>query len=309
MPEIESSFSPTENLNALTREAGERGAQSAREAPPREAVAQFEREMRRGTAPSAEDGAERPTAQRPADRPAPQRTDFSSLFRMAPPEDEAASKRSAGREARSEPSAKGSPAAAREPERHDIETGGVAFPRARGKAAPARYDDAKPLSSEELERLAAEALLGRGEPALEAKRAASATAAAPAPSAPSAALDGEALEALVSRILVSTPETGAPEVRLTLAGHALAGTEVSIARELDGRLAVKLSAGDPSAFQTLVAGRDDLARLLGAGERLPVNIQIEAREDGSEGSESSGQSDPQRQSSRSRREDGSEEQP
>lgn len=309
MPEIESSFPPAENLNALTREDGERAAQGARETPPREAVAQFEREMRRGTAPSAEDGAERPAAQRPADRPSPQRADFSSLFRLASPEDEAALKRSAGREARGEPSAKGSPAAAREPARHDIETGGVAVPRARGKAAPASSSEAKALSSEELERLAAEALLGRGESAREAARMAAAAAAAPAPSAPSAALDGEALEALVSRILVSTPETGAPEVRLTLAGHALAGTEVSIARELDGRLAVKLSAGDPSAFQTLVAGRDDLARLLGAGERLPVNIQIEAREGGSEGSESDGQSDPQRQSSRSRREDGSEEQP
>lgn len=148
-----------------------------------------------------------------------------------------------------------------------------------GQGAP-QQDDAglAPLSSEELARIAA---LARGEAA--PASVGGATGIFPSSSVQQAASGGvpsnEALQALVSKILVSSPEAGSATVRLTLAGHVLGGTEVTIARGADGALAVKLAAGDPAAFQTLVAGRDDLARLLSAGERMPVNIQIESERD------------------------------
>lgn len=149
-----------------------------------------------------------------------------------------------------------------------------------GQSAQHSADDARlaPLSSEELARIAA---LASGEAA--PARAGDAAGIFPSSSVPQAASGGaasnEALQALVSRILVSSPDAGPAAVRLTLAGQLLGGTEVTLMRGADGALAVKLAAGDPAAFQTLVAGRDDLARLLSAGERMPVSIQIESEQD------------------------------
>lgn len=87
--------------------------------------------------------------------------------------------------------------------------------------------------------------------------------------------DGEALEALVSRILVSTPEKGGSEVRLTLSDAAFKGTEVSILRDTTGALTVKIVSSDPSAFQTLVSSRHELLSALQAEEKAPVTVNME----------------------------------
>lgn len=87
--------------------------------------------------------------------------------------------------------------------------------------------------------------------------------------------DGETLEALVSRILVNTPEKGGSEVRLTLSEAAFRGTEVSILRDTTGALTVKIVSSDPSAFQTLVSSRNELLSALQAEEKAPVTVNME----------------------------------
>lgn len=87
--------------------------------------------------------------------------------------------------------------------------------------------------------------------------------------------DGEALEALVSRILVSTPDKGGSEVRLILSDTAFRGTEVSIMRDTTGALTVKIVSSDPSAFQTLVSSRNELLSALQAEEKAPVTVSME----------------------------------
>ncbi len=94
--------------------------------------------------------------------------------------------------------------------------------------------------------------------------------------------DGEALEALVSRILVNTPEKGGSEVRLTLSDAAFRGTEVSIMRDLSGALTVKIVSSDPSAFQTLVSSRNELLSSLQAQEKAPVSVEMEEDRGGSD---------------------------
>lgn len=95
-----------------------------------------------------------------------------------------------------------------------------------------------------------------------------------AQAAPSGFPDGD-LEALVSRILVSSPEKGSTEVRLTLSDAALRGTEVTLLRDAAGALSVKIVAADPRAFQTLVASRGDLVSALEAQEPEGVTVVME----------------------------------
>lgn len=83
------------------------------------------------------------------------------------------------------------------------------------------------------------------------------------------------LNALVSRILVSSPEKGSTEVRLTLSDAALRGTEVTLLRDAAGMLSVKIVAADPRAFQTLVASRGDLVSALEAQESEGVSVVME----------------------------------
>lgn len=83
------------------------------------------------------------------------------------------------------------------------------------------------------------------------------------------------LNAFVSRILVSSPEKGSTEVRLTLSDAALRGTEVTLLRDAAGMLSVKIVAADPRAFQTLVASRGDLVSALEAQESAGVSVVME----------------------------------
>ena len=88
------------------------------------------------------------------------------------------------------------------------------------------------------------------------------------------AIDPEALETLVSRILVGTPEKGGAEVRITLEDNVLRGAEISIIRDNAGMLRVSVTSDDAAAFQTLVSSRDDLVRALSASEDAPVEVTI-----------------------------------
>ena len=92
---------------------------------------------------------------------------------------------------------------------------------------------------------------------------------------PVAALDAIDLNELVSRILVNTPESGKAEVRLTLQDNVLRGTEISIARDNDGLLTVRIVTDNATSFQTLVASRNDLQAILQQQEgRIIVNVEM-----------------------------------
>ena len=92
--------------------------------------------------------------------------------------------------------------------------------------------------------------------------------------APAAIQDGAELEQLVERILVSTPEKGGHEVRLSLGSQSLPGTEIILQRDLDGRLAVTVSCRDASSFQTLVAAQDALQTRLSSLENSDVRVMV-----------------------------------
>ena len=90
-----------------------------------------------------------------------------------------------------------------------------------------------------------------------------------------AGLDAIDLNELVSRILVNTPESGKAEVRLTLQDNVLRGTEISIARDNDGLLTVRIVTDNAASFQTLVATRNDLQAILQQQEgRIIVNVEM-----------------------------------
>ena len=91
----------------------------------------------------------------------------------------------------------------------------------------------------------------------------------------SAALAEIDMEALVERILVSAPENGAQEVRITLADNVLHGTEVIIQRDALGQLVVSLRTDDASAFQALVAAQHELKARLDDLEPLEVRVNVD----------------------------------
>ncbi|WP_298067812.1 type III secretion system needle length determinant [uncultured Mailhella sp.] len=80
-------------------------------------------------------------------------------------------------------------------------------------------------------------------------------------------------ETLVDRILVSAPESGSREVRISLSEQTLGGTEIALQRGADGMLSIVLNTRDPAAFQTLVAAQNDLRQLLERHEPL-VRVQV-----------------------------------
>ena len=94
--------------------------------------------------------------------------------------------------------------------------------------------------------------------------------------APSAApsTDSAELEQLVERILVSTPEKGGHEVRLSLGSQTLPGTEIVLQRGVDGRLTVSVNCTDASSFQTLVAAQDTLQSRLSSLENSDVRVMV-----------------------------------
>lgn len=99
------------------------------------------------------------------------------------------------------------------------------------------------------------------------------------PVAAPAAADPAELERLVERILVSTPESGGHEVRLSLGSHALPGTEITLQRNADGQLSVTLLTSDASSFQTLVASQNDLRQMLEKLENNNVRVTVTQNSD------------------------------
>lgn len=97
---------------------------------------------------------------------------------------------------------------------------------------------------------------------------------APSVAAPAEAPDQAELEKLVEKILVSTPEQGEHEVRLSLGSHVLPDTEITLQRDMDGRLFVTLSSSDASSFQTLVAAQDSLKSMLEKLENGSVRVTV-----------------------------------
>jgi type III secretion system needle length determinant len=88
-------------------------------------------------------------------------------------------------------------------------------------------------------------------------------------------VDRSQLEQLVDRILVSSPEQGGHEIRLSLNSTVLKDTEVILTRNLDGRLSVTLQTPDTSSFQTLVSARGELQSLLEEQEDSPVQVTVD----------------------------------
>ena len=92
---------------------------------------------------------------------------------------------------------------------------------------------------------------------------------------PATGVDAIDLNELVTRILANTPESGKTEVRLTLQDNVLRGTEISIARDNDGLLTVRIVTDNAASFQTLVATRNDLQAILQQQEgRIIVNVEM-----------------------------------
>ena len=142
----------------------------------------------------------------------------------------------------------------KEPGRHDLESGGTRHEENEGSPAGAPSPFAGMTSP--LESLFA----GRMEQT--------------APAAPPADVDNEALTQLVERILVSTPESGGHEVRLSLGSHALPDTEIILQRDMSGMLSVTLTSSRDSSFQTLVAAQDSLKNMLENMEKNSVRVTV-----------------------------------
>lgn len=109
------------------------------------------------------------------------------------------------------------------------------------------------------------------------QRMATADAAAVSATPEEAGTMGDMVNTLVERILVSEPDTGNPEVRITLGDGALSGTELSLSRAPDGQLSVRLSCGEFAAFQTAVGAQDSLRAAL---ERSGENVRVEVTRSG-----------------------------
>ena len=82
------------------------------------------------------------------------------------------------------------------------------------------------------------------------------------------------IEKIVSSILVSSPEAGGHEVRLTLENHVLPHTEIMIRRDNDGMLSVTLTSTDAASFQTLVAAQGSLKSMLESMEKNDVRVVV-----------------------------------
>ncbi len=145
-----------------------------------------------------------------------------------------------------------------EPGRHDLESGGT-------------RDEKEGRSSSQD---APTSLSGMTSPleSLFSGRMEQMTQAAAAPEA--SALEHDDLQKLVDRILVSTPEGGGNEVRLTLGNQILPDTEIILQRGADGMLSVTLSSDNASSFQTLVSAQGTLQQMLEQLENSPVRVEV-----------------------------------
>ncbi|MBO6003301.1 MAG: hypothetical protein J6P53_07395, partial [Mailhella sp.] len=86
--------------------------------------------------------------------------------------------------------------------------------------------------------------------------------------------DMELLENVVERILVSAPEQGGQEVRLSIHSDALRSTEITIRRDAEGRLSVGMDSADQATFQTLVSAQGELKKILEASEKAEVRVTV-----------------------------------
>lgn len=98
-------------------------------------------------------------------------------------------------------------------------------------------------------------------------------------SAPEGVAANEALETLVSRILVSRPESGKTEVRLQIQDAVLKNTAITLARDAGGQLTVRIHTNDAAAFQTIVSARAELEARLSGRETLPVLVELQKETD------------------------------
>ncbi len=105
------------------------------------------------------------------------------------------------------------------------------------------------------------------------------TAQTAGPAAAEGAASNEALETLVSRILVSRPESGKTEVRLQIQDAVLKNTEITLARDAGGQLTVRIHTNDAAAFQTIVSARAELEARLSGRETLPVLVELQKETD------------------------------
>ena len=112
-------------------------------------------------------------------------------------------------------------------------------------------------------------------PAFQMKTTASDPISAPPGSDVASPLNGEVLDRLVTRLLVSSPESGAPAVRLILSDTSvLRGTDITLTRLDDGTLSVSLINDDPALYPSLAAAQARLSAQLTASEKRPVFISI-----------------------------------
>jgi hypothetical protein len=93
-------------------------------------------------------------------------------------------------------------------------------------------------------------------------------------------LNAQEVQQIAERILVSAPESGAQEVRITPNSNLLPGTEIIVARDANGMLQVSVKTTDPAAFQTLVGAQGDLKDALQSRETQAVRVVIASDEAG-----------------------------
>lgn len=110
-----------------------------------------------------------------------------------------------------------------------------------------------------------------------------AQAVAPQGAVTEAPMSDNALESLVSRILVSSPDEAPSQVRITLNDNVLRSTEIVLTRDLSGALSVLVDCRDRASFQTLVASRNALVEALEAHEKGAVCVQMSDSTESDEG--------------------------
>ncbi len=97
-----------------------------------------------------------------------------------------------------------------------------------------------------------------------------------AASGASSNLSSDSVQEIADRILTATKADGSQEVRISLSDKALAGTEVTINRALDGQLSVQFNTSNANSFQTLVAAQDALKEAL---NQTNTDVKVEVHND------------------------------
>lgn len=202
-----------------------------------------------------------------AERPAASREDVAAFQRAMRGEDP---KRDAALEARTREKSEDPRSNLRADDRPESLRGLSEKTGAKGEGDEARGSLTTDPNAQKAQDFLASLFRGIGAGAEGATRTAGPEGAAPAGAAPN-----EALETLVSRILVSRPESGQTEVRLQIQDAVLKNTEITLARDAGGQLAVRIHTTDAAAFQTIVSARAELEARLSGRETLPVIVELQ----------------------------------